>query len=100
MKKNCVCNKHFLFSFSDVLCQWERTPEISAACYHCASVIPERTSVLIAEVIWLSNPHTVHDLTFILFILTHDIGLDFRTLNWSVFDIQHVISERCTHFKN
>lgn len=98
--KNCVYSKYFLFSSSDVLCQWERTPQISAACYHRASVITELTSVLITEIIWLSNPYTAHDLTFILFRLIHDIGLALKALNSSLFDIQHVISERCAHFKN
>lgn len=98
--KNCFYNKHFLFSFSDVLCQWKRTPKISAAPYHRANVIPEHTSVLITEIIWLSKPYTVHNLTFILFRLIHDIGLALKTLKWSLFDIRHVISERRVHFKN
>lgn len=57
-------------------------------------------SVLITEIIWLSKLYTVHDLTFILFRLIHDIGLALKTLEWPLFDIQHVISERRAHFKD
>lgn len=56
--------------------------------------------VLATKVIWLLKPYTAHDLIFILFRLSHDIALALKTLKWSLFDIQHAISESHVHFKN
>lgn len=84
-------NTHFLSSFSVILYQWKDCP-------------PQKPGspyfVFITGIIWLSKPYTAYDLIWILFRLSRDIGLALQTLKWSLFPIQHAISESHVHFKN
>lgn len=93
-------NTHFLSYFSDVLYQWKDLPAPPKCVLpYQAHVIPRHTFVLVTKIIWLSKPYTAHDLIFIPFRLSHDIALALKTLKWSLFDIQHAISESHVHFK-
>lgn len=93
-------NTHFLSSFSDVLYQWKDPPPKKVSLLIKCMWFPGTLLVLVTKIIWLSKPYTAHDLIFILFRLSHDIALALKTLKWSLFDIQHSISESHDHFKN